>query len=520
MNSFDVLVVGSGISGLSTAIAAAEGGLDVCILSKEDALYECNTYYAQGGIVGESIQDNPELLAADIMEAGDHLNYAKAVDLLAEEGPKVVNEYLIEKAGIPFFRNDEGDLDLTREGAHSVRRILHVKDESGKAIELGLLEQVRTNPNIVSLPRHSAVDLITNSHHGRNTDERYKKTKVIGVYALNEESGEVVRIFASAVVLATGGVGNLFLHTSNPAGAVGDGIAMAYRAGATILNAEYIQFHPTKLFHRDVKRFLISESLRGEGARLMNKRGEYFMEKYSPELKDLAPRDEVARAIYREIEVDDDAFVLLDATCIEGISLKDRFPGIYEQCMSLGIDMEREPIPVVPGAHYFCGGIKTDLHGRSTVKGLYAVGESACTGVHGANRLASVSLLEGLFFGIRAGRHIAAKARRISPGLMEKIPEWIYPDRTVEFDPVLISHDLLNIRMTMWNYAGIIRTQKRLQRVLNDLGYLSHRVEQFYREARMTRSIIELRNAVLTASIIAKAAQSNPESRGAHYVRS
>lgn len=520
MEIFDVVIVGSGISGLSAALTAAEEGLRVCVISKEESLSECNTFYAQGGIVGEGLHDSPELLYEDIMKAGDYMNYSKAVEDLAKNGPKAVTDYLINKVKVPFFRNSRGELDRTREGAHSTRRILHVRDESGKAIETSLLAYVQGLKNVSFYEQHTAVDLITNSHHARHTEERYKKSRVIGVYVLHEASGEVVSIFGSAVILATGGLGNLFLHTSNPKGAIGDGVAMAYRAGATILNAEFVQFHPTKLFHRDVKRFLISESLRGEGARLMSRKGEYFMERYHPELKDLAPRDEVSRAIYREVEVDEDAFVLLDATCIEGISLKDRFPIIYRTCKEIGIDIEKEPIPVVPAAHYFCGGIKVDLDGKTSVKGLFAVGENACTGVHGANRLASVSLLEGLYYGLRLGKVCAKRKYSLSKTLIDKIPAWVYPKNEIEFDPVLINNDLMNIRSTMWNYAGIIRTKRRIQRVINDLNYLSHRIEQFYREARMSRSIIELRNAVLTASIIAKAASNNPESKGCHYIRS
>lgn len=520
MKIYDAVIVGSGISGLSTAVAAAEEGLEVCVLTKEEEPSECNTFYAQGGIVGEGIDDNPELLARDIMEAGDHLNYSKAVNLLAEEGPKTVSDYLVNKAGVPFLKNQSGNLDLTKEGAHSTRRILHVRDESGKAIETALLGYARSFDNITFLPQHTSVDLITNSHHARHTEERYKRAKVIGVYALDGVQNEVVAIFGSSVVLATGGLGNLFLHTSNPAGSVGDGVAMAYRSGATILNAEFVQFHPTKLFHRDVKRFLISESLRGEGARLMNRKGEYFMERYNPELKDLAPRDEVSRAIYREIELEEDAFVLLDTTSMKHINLQERFPSIYTTCKEIGIDIETEPIPVVPAAHYSCGGIKVNLNGKTTVKGLYAVGETACTGVHGANRLASVSLLEGLYYGIKTGKALAKRRDSLNPALAEKVPGWVYPSNEIEFDPVLISNDLMNIRSTMWNYAGIIRTKRRLQRVMNDLGYLSHRIEQFYQEARMSRSIIELRNAVLTASIIVKAASNNPESIGCHYIRS
>jgi L-aspartate oxidase len=311
-------------------------------------------------------------------------------------------------------------------------------------------------------------------------------------------------------------VGNLFLHTSNPRGATGDGIAMAYRIGAEILHAEYIQFHPTVLFHRDVNRFLITESLRGEGARLINRRSEFFMDKY--ELGDLAPRDEVSRAIFKEMEAEGSQYVRLDASRIKNIDLKERFPGVYETCMMVGLAIDREPIPVVPAAHYSCGGVKTDLWGRTSVRSLYAVGEAACTGVHGANRLASVSLVEGLLFGIRSALHIHERRSKLPQKLVQSIPDWIYPAEQESFEPVLIHNDMRHIRSLMWNYVGIIRTQKRLVRALSDLDYLSHRIDGFYKQARLTKDIIELRSAVLTAIVIVRAALSNKAARGAHYL--
>ncbi len=514
---FDVVIVGSGIAGISAAVAAAEQGATVCVLTKEAVPAESNTYYAQGGIVAGGPDDTPDLLVQDIMAAGSWLNCREAVEIVAREGPEAVDRYLVEKAGVPFC-GQGGIPDLTKEAAHSVRRIRHVRDTTGKSIETALLDYAKTFPGIHVIPQAIAVDVITNTHHSTGDEERYRPTRAIGVYVLMETTGEIVPFYGKAVVLASGGIGNLYLHTSNPVGATGDGIAMALRAGAEIINAEFVQFHPTVLFHRDVKRFLITEAIRGEGARLMNRRGEYFMERYSPAMKDLAPRDEVARAIYLEMEQSDVSYVLLDTSSMK-VDPAERFPSIYKTCLDAGMDMRKEPIPVVPAAHYSCGGVKTDLDGMTTVDGLYAAGETACTGVHGANRLASVSLLEGLVFGLRAGRHAFADNPPPSRKLLHDIPDWVYPSAVEDADPILIYHDLLNIQMTMWDYVGIIRTKKRLYRAIADLNYLSHRIESFYREARISRSLLELRNAVETAQCIARAAYGNGKSSGCHYLR-
>ena len=513
---FDLIVLGSGIAGLTAAITAAERGLSVAVISKEDALRDTNTRWAQGGIVGRGEQDSPELLVQDIMEAGDQVNSIEAVRLLADEGPALVDRFLAEKVGVPFSREPGGAIDLTMEAAHSVRRIYHALDHTGEAIETALLRHLAGAKGTETFTSHTAIDLITNTHNSTDPQEKYRATRVIGVYVLDNATATVQVFFAPAVVLATGGVGNLYLHTSNPLGATGDGVAMAHRIGAEVINAEYIQFHPTILYHRDRKRFLISESLRGEGARLANQRGEFFMDRYAPQERDLASRDKVARAIYAEMENENAEYVRLDARTIKGLALEERFPVIFSTCLELGIDIRKEPIPVVPAAHYFCGGIKVDLEGRTSIPGLYAVGECACTGVHGANRLASVSLLEGLFWGGRIGER--AGGGQVDPRLRECTPDWVYPRNEEVFDPVLVNQDFRTIQSTMWNYAGIIRTSKRLQRALADLNYLTHRIEQFYREAKLTRGIIELRNSVVAAELIVRAALANRVSRGCHYI--
>jgi L-aspartate oxidase len=513
---YDVLVIGAGIGGLSCAISAAEKGLSVAVVSKENSLEESNTFHAQGGIVERGESDSPKLLYEDICKAGAYLNNRKAVRFVAEKGPLFVREYLVDKAGVPFNRTPSGELAYTQEAAHSVRRILFAQDSTGKAIEISLLSYARSLSGIEFVPSTMAVDILTNCHNSKDPQERYQPLQALGAYLLDIPTLQIYPLFASHVVLATGGVGNLFLHTSNPKGATGDGIAMALRVGCEVINAEYVQFHPTILFHRDKQRFLITEALRGEGARLLNRRGEPFMERYHPRMKDLAPRDEVSRAIFREMALEGGGYVLLDATACR-VDPKERFPMIFEVCATLGIDIRKDPIPVVPAAHYFCGGIKVDLEGRTNIKGLYAVGENACNGIHGANRLASISLLESLSFGIRCGNYIAAHPLPVKKRVLRTIPEWVYPKEQEEFDPILISNDLLSIQTLMWNYVGIIRTKKRLLRALSDLNYMNHRIEQFYKAARVTRELLELRNAVFAGLSIARAALRNEESIGCHY---
>jgi L-aspartate oxidase len=512
----DVLVIGSGAAGGACALAAAAAGRQVGLITKAGELRESNTFHAQGGVVGRPPDDRAEDLAADILEAGDGLCHPPAVRLLAESVPAVTS-YLIDRLGVEFSREPGGQLDFTQEAAHLRRRIMHADDATGAAIEEKLVAAVRAEPRIHVLTGRTAVDLITVPHHSVDPLAVYENLECLGAYVLDIASGGVQRLFAAATVLATGGLGQIFLHTTNPRVARGDGLAMAARAGATIINAEYIQFHPTAFYHRDADRFLISESLRGEGARLRTKAGKLFLEDYHP-LGDLAPRDVVARAIHEEMLASGDEYVLLDLSFLQ-VDPKVRFPTIYETCRRFGVDITREPIPVVPAAHYFCGGIRVDLWGRTDIKNLYAVGEVACTGVHGANRLASTSLLEGLLWGQRAGEDAARAEAGVDRRRLAHIAPWHDAGLTEEIDPLLIVQDWMNIKTTMWNYAGIVRTSKRLDRAVADLTYLEHRIDQFYRETRLADELVGLRNAMETALIVARSARRNRRSRGCHFRR-
>jgi len=515
----DVLVIGCGIAGSSVALEAAKSGLRVMVVTKNSKLKESNTFYAQGGIVSLGHDDYPELLKEDIIKTGDGINNPEAVELLAKEGKKIVDSILIKELAIPFTRSSPDELDYAQEAGHSRRRILHIKDTTGKTIEEKFIEALKKYSNVTLLSDYTAVDLLTIPHHSKNPTAYYREPQCIGAYVLDNKTHEVKNIFAPYTVLATGGCGALYLYTSNPRTTIGDGYAMAYRAGARIVNMEYIQFHPTSLFHRDADGFLISETVRGEGARLKTKDGRTFMDKYS-EKKDLAPRDEVTRAIYEEMTNTNSSYVYLDLASYAKVDIKKRFPNIYQTCLKYGLDITKDPIPVVPAAHYCCGGVLADSWGQSSLKGLYAVGEAACTGLHGANRLASTSLLEGLIWGTRAAQHIAAHFNQALSYEPSEIHEWYYPPEEEEIDPALINQDWLVIRTTMWNYAGIIRTPKRLERAKADLDYLRHRIEKFYKEAKMDAKIVSLKHGIQVAQLITSAAINNPISRGAHFVKS
>ncbi len=495
----------------------AEQGLNVIIVTKQNSVEESNTFYAQGGIVARGTDDSPELLIDDIMHAGDGISNIDAVRVVAEEGPVLVENFLVKKAGVPFTRSEEGTYQFAKEGGHSRRRILHCMDSTGRLIEENLVLLLNGEKKIRVLANHTAIDLLTIPHHSTSPLSLYREPQCIGAFVLDNASEKVERIFSTYTVLATGGLGRIYQHTTNPPGATGDGFAMADRAGARLINMEYIQFHPTTLFHKDADGFLISEAVRGEGARLKTKDGVYFMDKYSA-LGDLATRDEVCRAMYEEMIKRGDAYVYLDVASYSDINIKKRFPMIYQRCLSLDIDIQKVPIPVVPAAHYSCGGIQVDGWGRTSLNNLYAVGEVAATGLHGANRLASTSLLEGLVFGIRAAEHIAEHFEDKKPYKESEIPPWRFPDAE-EVDPALIQQDWVSIKSTMWNYVGIIRTVSRLERARADLNYLKSRIDDFYRRTHLVPMVINLRNGVRTARIVAEAAFKNRISRGAHFVR-
>ncbi len=513
----DVLIIGSGVAGCSVALEMSKQGYQVTMVTKGESPEESNTYHAQGGIIYKGEGDRPELLVKDILEAGAGATWPPAAQVLAQEGPKLVEEILIKEVKVPFTTKEGGQLDFTEEAAHSVRRIIHSNDFTGKAIEAAFIKYISQIPNIHILTGHVAIDLITPEHHSPDPLAIYPPTSCLGAYLFNTKEKKVTKVTAPVTVLAAGGLGQVFLHTTNPQGATGDGFAMAYRAGAKLINMEYIQFHPTTLFHKDAKRFLISESVRGEGAVLKTPQGEPFMDKHHP-LGSLAPRDVVARAIHEEMVEHGYKYVLLDlASYMEAEAIKKRFPMIYETCLQFGIDITKEPIPVVPAVHFSCGGIKVDLWGRTTINRLFAVGEVSCTGLHGANRLASTSLLEGLVWGTRAARWINQNweeyTREIPP---YPIPEWI--DTGIEEpDPALIKQDWITLRHIMWNYVGLVRTKKRLRRAITDLRHLWREVEDFYKNAKLNRELLELRNGIQTGLVIARSAQRNKVSRGCHY---
>jgi L-aspartate oxidase len=505
----DCLVIGSGVAGLSFALEAAAHG-DVLVVTKRSA-DESNTKYAQGGIAAVlSEADSFSAHIADTVAAGAGLCHELAVQVCVMEGPERVRK--LQEIGARFdlgvkTGNGDPDLDLHLEGGHSARRVAHAADMTGREVERALLEAVSRSPRVRMLEGHTAVDLITMAKYGG-------PEVCAGAYVLDDSSGKILTILARAVVLASGGAGKVYLYTTNPDVATGDGVAMAFRAGAEVANMEFYQFHPTCLFHPRARRFLITEAMRGEGAVLRRLDGTPFMKGHDPR-GDLAPRDVVARAIDFEMKKTGAEHVLLDITDKSPQFVRERFPGIHQECLRWGIDITSQPIPVVPAAHFMCGGITTNLEGRTTIPGLWAIGECACTGLHGANRLASNSLLEGLVMAHRAARALASTLDRSKP--WPDVPEWEVGSATPSDEAVVITQNWDEVRRLMWNYVGIVRSDTRLRRAARRIALLQEEIVEYYWKYFVTRDLLELRNIATVAQLIVECASSRHESRGLHF---
>ena len=511
----DFLIIGSGIAGLTFALKASQFG-SVAIITK-DELDESATLYAQGGIASVMTDDDSfELHANDTLEAGRGLCREDVVRIICKEGPSCVRE-LIE-LGVQFTRIRGKDYHLSREGGHSKDRILHANDLTGREIERTMIEAINSRENTEIFPHHMLIDFITLSRLDAKVAPGSSQDEALGAYILDVKTNRVKTFVGKTTLLASGGAGKVYLYTSNPDTATGDGIAAAYRAGARISNMEFVQFHPTCLYHPQAKSFLISETVRGEGGILRLKNGSTFMENYHS-LGCLAPRDIVARAIDHEMKKSGDDCVYLDTTHIEGYHTRERFPNIYQTCLGFGFDMAREPIPVVPAAHYTCGGVAVDLNGQTNIRRLFASGEVCYSGLHGANRLASNSLLEGLVLSHRAVAKAASllKSDDFSKHITRDIPEWDSGSAVDSDESVVVSHNWDEIRRLMWNYVGIVRSDKRLYRAERRIQLLLDEIKEYYWNFTVTKNTLELRNIALTAQLIIMGALERKESRGLHF---
>lgn len=516
----DFLVIGSGIAGLTFALKISEYG-SVGIITK-DALEESATKYAQGGIASVMAEDDSfELHVQDTLEAGRGLCKEDVVRIICREGPSCVRNLI--DLGARFTRIPQSskpgpgaEYDLAHEGGHSKHRILHADDLTGWEIERTLIQALRSKENIEIFTHHMAVDLVTLARLDASIKPGSPEDEVLGVYVLEVASGKVKTFHGKAILLASGGAGKVYLYTSNPDTATGDGLVMAYRAGAKVANMEFIQFHPTCLYHPQAKSFLISETVRGEGGILRLRNGKTFMEKYHS-LGCLAPRDIVARAIDYEMKKSGDDCVYLDVTHIEGYRIRERFPNIFKKCLSYGFDMTKNPIPVVPAAHYICGGVMVDVNGQTSLRRLFAAGEVCCSGLHGANRLASNSLLEGLVLSHRAAAKVVALINEPQYFKSINIPPWDSGSAVDSDESVVISHNWDEVRRLMWNYVGIVRSNKRLLRAQRRIEILLEEIIEYYRNFLITKDTLELRNITITANLIIQSALARKESRGLHY---
>ncbi|MCB9029872.1 MAG: L-aspartate oxidase [Deltaproteobacteria bacterium] len=509
MERYDFLVIGGGLAGLSFALKVADLGT-VCVLFKKE-MNLSSTSWAQGGIAAvASPDDNFSLHAQDTRVAGDELCDPEIVDIVVTEGPQRVRELIELGVDFDVSKNADSQYDLHQEGGHSKRRIYHAADATGREIQTTLLERAEAHPNIEFKVNYNAIDLITTYKLGIESD---KNNRALGAYVLNPK-GEVLPIVAGVTMVASGGAGKVYLYTSNPDIASGDGIAMCFRAGAPVANMEFFQFHPTCLFHPKAKSFLITEALRGEGGKLRRQNGEEFMHQYH-ELKELAPRDVVARAIDFEMKTHGEEHVLLDVSHLPAEHLKSGFPTIYERCLSFGFDITKDPIPVVPAAHYCCGGVITDQNSATNITNLYVSGEAMSSGLHGANRLASNSLLEAVVFSHRAAQHCRENYIKLSREY--DIPHWDTGDAIPSDEQVVVTQNWEEIRRCMWNYVGIVRSDKRLERALRRSTLIKREIDEYYWKFLITSDLVELRNLSLVADLVIRSALLRKESRGLHY---
>lgn len=509
----DCLVIGGGLAGCAYAHYASKLGLSVTLICPDELSVGTNSQWAQGGIIFDTTT-RADQLENDIITASDFSANPDAVSSLVDNGQEAVRDFLLEVLDVPFDRDAAGSLKFTKEGGHSDKRIIFAKDVTGKEILKKVHAHILTLKNVHVMEHSIAVDLLTLSHNSERIQDKYRQSTCLGAYVLDTLTGDVNPVMAKKTILATGGLGQLYQNSTNQASMVGHGVAMAHRIGARLIDLEYVQFHPTVFLKKNCQLFLVSEAVRGEGGVLINGDGKAFMDTQHP-MKSLAPRDIVARAIHRELISTGDSCVYIDLSSKSPDFIKERFPMIYERSLACGVDITKEPIPVAPAAHYSCGGVFADLNGRTSVRNLNAIGEAGCTGLHGANRLASTSLLECLVSARMASKSDLEDITS-NEFYLPKVRQWESPSERA--DEVLIRQDMKLIRSTMWNYVGLIRSPKRLLRARKILMQLEEEISSFYSGCRLTRSLVELRNAVRSALLVVHAASLNPRSKGCHYI--